>query len=70
VIRPSFPGTAALHVTLEARSGSPSLRSARFVHEIERSFARACERGSFRGVHVSLQPDHVHLIVEARSPAA
>ena len=29
------------------------------------SLAQACERGSFRVVHYSLQRDHVHLIVEA-----
>jgi REP element-mobilizing transposase RayT len=35
------------------------------VREVERSFARACERGAFRLVHYSLQGNHAHLIVEA-----
>ncbi len=43
----------------------PSLRSVRFVREIEETFARGCERGEFRLVHYSLQSDHAHLIVEA-----
>jgi REP element-mobilizing transposase RayT len=43
----------------------PSLRSARLVRELERSFAEACERGRFRVVHYSIQHDHVHAIVEA-----
>jgi REP element-mobilizing transposase RayT len=35
------------------------------VRELERSFAAACEHGRFRVVHYSIQPDHVHAIVEA-----
>src|SRR5499426_1381503 len=55
------------HVTLKVRRDVPSLRSVRLVRELERSFAAACERGRFRAVHYSVQPDHVHLIVEAAS---
>jgi REP element-mobilizing transposase RayT len=47
--------------------GLPSLRSARFVREFERSLAVACERIRFRVAHYSIQNDHVHLIVEAGS---
>ncbi len=54
-------------MTLKVRRELPSLRSARLVHELERSFAAACERGRFRVVHYSVQPDHAHLIVEAAS---
>jgi len=32
--------------------------------------ARACERGTFRVVHYSLQSNHVHLVVEAAHRAA
>jgi REP element-mobilizing transposase RayT len=53
------------HVTLKVRRGLPSLRTAKLVRELERSFAAACERGRFRVAHYSIQPDHVHLIVEA-----
>jgi REP element-mobilizing transposase RayT len=51
-------------VTLKVRSGLPSLRADSLVRELERSFAAACERGSFRVAHYSIQADHVHLIVE------
>jgi REP element-mobilizing transposase RayT len=40
------------------------------VREVERSFARACERGAFRLVHYSLQGNHAHLIVEAENREA
>ena len=45
----------------------PSLRSVRFVAELERSWREACERGRFRLVHYSVQSEHVHVIVEAAS---
>jgi REP element-mobilizing transposase RayT len=37
----------------------------KLVREVERTFARGCERGDFRLAHYSLQSNHVHLIVEA-----
>jgi hypothetical protein len=40
------------------------------VQEVQRSFAQAAERGSFRVVHFSLQRDHVHLLVEAKGQLA
>lgn len=55
------------HVTLKVRSELPSLRSRRFVAELERSWRTACDRGRFRLVHYSIQADHAHLIVEAAS---
>jgi REP element-mobilizing transposase RayT len=55
---------------LRLRRDVPSLRSGRLVRELERSFRRACERGSFRVVHYSLQRDHLHLLVEAESASA
>jgi REP element-mobilizing transposase RayT len=55
------------HVTLKVRTGLPSLRSARFVREFERSLRAAYERGRFRVAHYVVQPDHVHAIVEAAS---
>ncbi len=65
--RPALAARFPCHVTLKMRREIPSLRSARLVHELERSFAAACERGRFRVVHYSVQADHVHLIVEATS---
>jgi REP element-mobilizing transposase RayT len=40
------------------------------VRAFRRSLARACERGDFRVAHYSLQGDHAHLIVEAKSRRA
>jgi REP element-mobilizing transposase RayT len=54
------------HVTLRMRPDVPSLRNARIVREIERTFGRGCERPGFRLVHYSLQGNHAHLIVEAQ----
>lgn len=59
-----------MHVTLKVQKGVPSLRSARLVRELERSFAVARERRDFRLVHYSIQRDHAHLIVEAEGPDA
>jgi REP element-mobilizing transposase RayT len=55
------------HVTLKVGKDVPSLRSARLVAELERSWREACERERFRLVHYSVQNDHVHMIVEASS---
>jgi REP element-mobilizing transposase RayT len=55
------------HVTLKVRAGLPSLRSQRLIAELERSWRAARDRGRFRLVHYSVQPDHAHLIVEAAS---
>ncbi len=58
------------HVTLKVLADVPSLRTARLVRELERSFAGGCERGDFRLVHYSLQHDHAHFLVEATGPEA
>lgn len=63
--RPDFVERHPAHVTLRVRPDVPSLRKARLVRELERSMARACERGSFRIVQYSVQSNHVHLLVEA-----
>ena len=57
-------------MTLRLLPGMPSLRLVKVVQAIEASFAKACERGSFRLVHYSLQSNHAHLIVEARDREA
>jgi len=63
--RPLLAARFPCHVTLKVRREIPSLRSARLVREFERSLRAACERGRFRVTHYAVQPDHVHLIVEA-----
>jgi REP element-mobilizing transposase RayT len=57
-------------VTLRLLPELLSLRTVRVVREIERTFARGCERSEFRLVHYSLQGNHAHLIVEARDQHA
>ena len=63
--RERFSHLVPAHVTIKVRADVPSLRTVRLVREVERSFARARERGDFRLVHYSLQGNHAHLIVEA-----
>jgi hypothetical protein len=48
----------------------PSLRTVAIVDEIQRTFAGGRARRGFRLVHYSLQDDHAHLVVEARSKDA
>jgi putative transposase len=54
------------HVTLRARTGLPSLRSARVFSAVRRAIA-ASNSSAFRIVHFSVQTDHLHLIVEGDS---
>jgi REP element-mobilizing transposase RayT len=61
-----FPGL----VTLRVRRDVPSLRSVRFVREVERSLREISDRNSFRVIHYSIQNDHVHLLTEAEDAAA
>ena len=51
---------------MKVRPDVPSLRTVKRVREVERSFAKGCDRGDFRLAHYSLQSNHVHLIVEAK----
>ncbi len=46
------------------------MRSVRLVREVERSWAKACDRGDFRLAHYSIQGNHVHLLVEAKDADA
>jgi hypothetical protein len=57
-------------VTIRVRSDVPSLRTAGFVREIERSLAEILERKDFRVAHYSIQHDHLHLLVEAEGAEA
>ena len=55
------------HVTLKVEKNVALLRNRKLVVELERSWREVCQRGRFRLVHYSIQSDHVHMIVEARS---
>jgi REP element-mobilizing transposase RayT len=64
------PRQCPSHVTLRLRSGTPSLRSRRFLRELRPSLRRACERRGFRVVHYSVQRNHLHLLVESAGKEA
>ncbi len=64
--REPFSRPVPAHVTVRLERGLSSLRRTKLVHEVERTFARGCERSTFRLVHYALQGNHAHLIVEAR----
>jgi REP element-mobilizing transposase RayT len=68
--RPEFPESHPGLVTIRVRSDVPSLRTAGFVREIERSFGEILERKDFRVAHYSIQHDHLHLLVEAEGADA
>jgi REP element-mobilizing transposase RayT len=67
------------HVTLRVRRGMPSLRGFALAASIGAGLRRAAQsnearptvrRSTFRVVHFSIQPNHLHLIVEASGKAA
>lgn len=53
------------HVTVRASRGTWNLRSQRCFTPVARALRLARSRGDFRVAHFSVQPDHLHLIVEA-----
>jgi REP element-mobilizing transposase RayT len=77
--RPWHDGHHPVHVTLRVRRGIPSLRGYRLAATIVAALRvaatsaapkRQARRESFRIVHFSIQPDHLHLIVEATGKVA
>ena len=76
-LRPAMPHVARpvhrkwnpLHITLRAIAGLPSFRQQLLYAAFERA-VRDTRRGDFRIVEHSVQPDHVHLVVEADSKEA
>ena len=56
-----------VHVTIRLRRDVPTIRQPRFVRRFRSSLTEACVRHGFRVVHYSIQRDHVHLLIEARS---
>jgi REP element-mobilizing transposase RayT len=78
-VRPWHDRHHPVHVTLRVRRGVASLRGFAQAAAIGRGLRRAAQsnqarpaarRTSFRVVHFSIQPDHIHLIVEASSKTA
>jgi REP element-mobilizing transposase RayT len=77
--RPWHDPNHPVHVTLRVRRGIPSLRGYELARSITEGLRRAAQssharpaerRRSFRVVHYSIQPNHLHLIVEATSKTA
>jgi REP element-mobilizing transposase RayT len=77
--RPWHDRNHPVHVTLRVRRGVPNLRGvgvAKVITESLRRAAQSSDKGpvarrlTFRVAHYSIQPDHLHLIVEASSKAA
>ena len=58
-----------MHVTLRVASAVGMLRRRRVYHAVRRALA-ATAKDTFRVVHVSIQRNHVHLIVEANDREA
>ena len=77
--RPWHDQNHPVHVTLRVRRGVPNLRGYELARTITESLRRAAQspdlpraerRRTFRVVHYSIQPNHLHLIVEATSKTA
>jgi REP element-mobilizing transposase RayT len=77
-IRPFHEARQPVHVTLKLRKGIGHLRRRAFAATIGEAIRRASQddgaaarrRRTFRVVHFSIQPDHLHFIVEATSKRA
>lgn len=65
--RPLLDGSQALHVVLRARSEIGNMRQPRIYKAIRDAMQFARQRGRIRIVHLSIQRDHLHLLVEADS---
>ncbi len=77
--RPWHDKTQPVHVTLRVQRGLPNLRGFKLARAIGAGLRLAAtsqrprqksRRGTFRIVHFSIQPNHLHLIVEATSKTA
>jgi len=77
--RPWHDANHPVHVTLKVRRGIPNLRGFRLARVIGNGLRVAAtsdaakkqeRRRTFRVIHFSIQPNHLHLIVEASSKTA
>jgi REP element-mobilizing transposase RayT len=60
-----FSGMTPVHVTLRVIAPIPTLRRPDAYHAIRHSMYAVIERADFRIVHISIERDHLHLIIEA-----
>src|SRR5882672_10761256 len=68
--RPDFKPYHALHVVMRVAPSVGTLRCRRMYKAMREATITAALRDRFRIVHVSLQRNHVHLLVEAEHKAA
>ena len=68
--RPEFAARFPLHVTMSMRDVVWNLRSQRSFSRLSAAFWAGGDRFGFRLVHYSVQGNHIHLLVEARSKRA
>src|ERR1700754_1814866 len=64
-LRERFDRLSAVHITLRVVDDFPTLRSRSSYFAIRKATQAVLRRSDFRIVHVSLEKDHLHLIVEA-----
>ena len=63
--RPALSSRHPVHVVLRTVRGVPRLRQACMYEAIRRVLVRYIGLGAFRVVHISIQHNHLHLLVEA-----
>ena len=64
--RPHVTIHTPVHITLRlARGPSATLRNRHIYRALHFAVARALHRDDFKVIHISIQHDHVHLVVEA-----
>ncbi|HEY0479870.1 MAG TPA: transposase [Kofleriaceae bacterium] len=68
--RPEFKQCHPLHVVMRVAPAVGSLRRRRMYKAVREATITAAMREQFRIVHVSLQRNHVHMLVEAEGKAA
>jgi REP element-mobilizing transposase RayT len=68
--RPPLDGRHPVHVTLRVASDLGNLRRRHIYDTVRFAMASVFERDGFHIVHLSIQHDHLHLIVEARNRGA
>jgi REP element-mobilizing transposase RayT len=68
--RPEFRRSDALHVVMRVAPAVGSLRRHKLYKAMRNATITAALRERFRIIHVSLQRDHIHMLVEAEDKAA
>jgi putative transposase len=68
--RPKYVARNPQHVVLRVRKNVGSLRSAAVYEAVDRALDKILSRGDFRVVHISIQRNHLHFLIEADDAAA